>query len=393
MIEKLTKEQIAKFPAYVEEGLRIGLSTDLCDRKAAEEAAVRCYEIVGLEKPKHFIWTDSPLSCAIAQTMFIKDDQVLNQVGYQVWEQVGSQVCDQIRDQVGDQVWNQVRAVWDQVLDQVGAQVWAQVRDQVGVGAHVRAKVKEDQVWAQVGDQVYQVQAPVRDQVSEVLFQVVAQVGAQVRDQVLAQVWENQVRDQVYGCHDISWIIFYVFFLRECGVREAEKTLGLYELAKNCGWWAPYKNVCFLQEKPKEIHMKDKRLHNEAGPSVLYRDGFSVYSLNGIRVPEWVVTKDPDTITKEEIFGIEDVDIRREAIGKIGIHRIAKWGKIIDYNDHYKLIDLSLEDGKYTPYLQMKNPSIDAHHVEGVHPNCKTITQALAWRNGVEKYSPPKVLT
>jgi len=43
--------------------------------------------------------------------------------------------------------------------------------------------------------------------------------------------------------------------------------------------------------------------------------------------------------------------------------------------------------------LQMVNPSIDAIHVEGVHPDCNTIDKALAWRNGDEVYSEPAILT
>ena len=31
----------------------------------------------------------------------------------------------------------------------------------------------------------------------------------------------------------------------------------------------------------------------------------------------------------------------------------------------------------------MINPSIGIHHIEGVHPDCKTIQQALNFRNGL----------
>ena len=38
------------------------------------------------------------------------------------------------------------------------------------------------------------------------------------------------------------------------------------ELAKECGKWDPFKNVAILQEKPKEIHIKDG-----SGPAISYR--------------------------------------------------------------------------------------------------------------------------
>jgi|3_EtaG_2_1085321.scaffolds.fasta_scaffold12633_4 hypothetical protein len=38
------------------------------------------------------------------------------------------------------------------------------------------------------------------------------------------------------------------------------------------------------------------------------------------------------------------------------------------------------------------DPSLDGvWHVEGVHPDCKTVKQALEWRNGTEE--TPEVLT
>lgn len=42
----------------------------------------------------------------------------------------------------------------------------------------------------------------------------------------------------------------------------------------------------------------------------------------------------------------------------------------------------------------MKNPSLEeTWHFEGVHPNCKTVDEALAWRNGLDEFKEPEVLT
>ena len=43
------------------------------------------------------------------------------------------------------------------------------------------------------------------------------------------------------------------------------------------------------------------------------------------------------------------------------------------------------------PYLKMTNPSIGVFHVEGVHPDCTTVDQALEFRNGTKV--KPTVLT
>jgi hypothetical protein len=49
--------------------------------------------------------------------------------------------------------------------------------------------------------------------------------------------------------------------------------------------------------------------------------------------------------------------------------------------DGYELITLNMGDNRHRPYLKMVNPSTQEIHIEGVHPDCKTIKAALEWRN------------
>lgn len=78
---------------------------------------------------------------------------------------------------------------------------------------------------------------------------------------------------------------------------------------------------------------------------------------------------------------------------KIGIDAVvAKLNaQSIDQEGDYELLLLDLGDDRRRPYLKMPNPSIGTWHVEGVHPDCQTVTQALTWRNGTEVR--PGVLT
>ena len=115
-IEKLTPEQEALLPAFVDYGLQYGLNTSPCDRPKAEAAIRAHYAALNRPEPKLIIWLDSPHQGAIGAAMLAGTKFSGDQVRVQVW----AQVWDQVRDQVGDQVWDQVR-------DQVGAQV----RDQV----------------------------------------------------------------------------------------------------------------------------------------------------------------------------------------------------------------------------------------------------------------------
>lgn len=47
----------------------------------------------------------------------------------------------------------------------------------------------------------------------------------------------------------------------------------------------------------------------------------------------------------------------------------------------YELLNFDIIDGKHRPYLKMLNPSTGNWRVEGIHPKCKTINQALGFQN------------
>jgi hypothetical protein len=264
--------------------------------------------------------------------------------------QVGDQVRDQVLDQVGDQVRDQVR---DQVLDQVGEQVRAQV------GEQVRA-----QVWAQVR----------------------AQVWDQVREQVRAQVYKA-----CYGTHDANWLAFYNYFEEVTGL-SLSAVNGLQQAARYCGWFWAFKDACIITSKPKVIRMIEGRLHADGEPSIQY-EGFSVYSYEGIRMPEkygsvhsskW----DPKWIDEES-----NADIRSKLLKGVGFER---WmgvsdGKTIHEQElfglPYKLIVKQDRDIGTMKFLHMKNPSVPGvYHLEPIAPHdwIQTCEDALNWRLGAE---------
>lgn len=437
MLEYLTQEQEDMIPVYRDNWLKIGLATGPCDFDKAKAAAIRCYELAGLEPPKYFFRFESPISAAIGASMIEKlfkyiskenvwdkvmpqvfgqvselvleqvgdkswkrvgprvsihvwdkifnqareqlrdqvynpvvdqvldqiDDQVNSQVKYQVYKQVADQAFDQVDKQVADQVchqvWEQISnqafdqvryCVDDQLMNQVRNQlmdqVWYQVRDQIRnkVWDQVSEQVW-DKVWDQVGQQLsshvdkqvadqvfHQVDEHVADQVchqvdDEVWRQVYIQVHNNVYYKIFAELKNNKdykkyFNDQIYGNHEAGWLGYVSYFKEVCGIKSLGKIEGLVEIAKNCGWWAPYKDVVIFQDRPEYIKFdEDKRLHCADGPAIRYTDGFSVYAFNGVRVPESWIKK---TAPLEEIFDEENSDKRAVGIEIYG------WDKFID---------------------------------------------------------------
>lgn len=222
--------------------------------------------------------------------------------------------------------------------------------------------------------------------------QVRSQVESQVRSQVRSFHWPY-----LYGNYDAGYFSFYDFMSEVMKIKyDCKAKYDLYKETTRLGLIYPLDNICIVSEKPSIINIKNGRLHCENGPSVAYKDGLEVYSLNGIKVPKEIVMTPAKEFTKEMILNEQNADIRREIIKKIGIERSIKLlgAKTLDKFGDYELlkIEMGREDRKRV-YLRMKNPSIDAYHIEGCPPECKTVKAALCFRNGLTEWNEPFALT
>lgn len=67
MIKELTKKQEELIPIYRQKWLDAGYRTETIDREKAKEYVNILYtDILGLEKPKYYLFLDSPLMCQMA---------------------------------------------------------------------------------------------------------------------------------------------------------------------------------------------------------------------------------------------------------------------------------------------------------------------------------------
>ena len=85
-----------------------------------------------------------------------------------------------------------------------------------------------------------------------------------------------------------------------------------------------FKDFCIVSQKPIEIHMKDKLLHNEKGPSIKYTDGFEFYSLYGNLVDKQIIDSIINKDKKWLLLNIKNNKI----IGYQEIQNILLRGKI-----------------------------------------------------------------
>jgi len=122
-----------------------------------------------------------------------------------------------------------------------------------------------------------------------------------------------------YGQQECYFEAFYLF-CEKIGVKykeEDSKLLRVWEkISRSCNWWIPADEFCFVSERPEIVAMNSQmRIHNENGPAVKYRGGLSIFAINGVVVPDFVVN-DTDKITVEVIRNESNAEIRRIMISR-----------------------------------------------------------------------------
>jgi hypothetical protein len=164
--------------------------------------------------------------------------------------------------------------------------------------------------------------------------------------------------------------------------------------AYEAGLWRYWvmKDVVLALPRPA-VRLYEGRLHGDGVPVARWEAGECICFLNDMLVSEEVALKPARELDCRLILTERNAEVRREIVRKIGIERIITdlCAVCVDAEGNYELLLLDLGDSRSRPFLKMKNPSIGVYHIEGVHPDCRTVREALAWRNGTE--TPPSVLT
>jgi len=160
--------------------------------------------------------------------------------------------------------------------------------------------------------------------------------------------------------------------------------LEAYEATLQVGPMWPLEKCIVVSRKSNSVSRNDaKQLHRDGGPAVEYRDGNSVWCLNGVRVSQHIAETRAELLDPKLALAENNVEIRREIIRKVGIERLLQVTdhKVLDTWGEYKLLELRLsEEVPAAKYLKMTNPSLGVYHVEGVSDECRTVKAALNFR-------------
>ena len=162
-----------------------------------------------------------------------------------------------------------------------------------------------------------------------------------------------------------------------------------------------HEKFCIISDRPEILKIDEQnRPHSFDGPFCRWRDGSALYSIHGIRVPMWICETKKEDFTKEMIVNETNADNRRCIIQKIGIEKAIELlgADVIDSYESpiggkYELLQIDYDGRGKRCYLKMKSKSIDAYHIEGIKPGITTVKEAIAYRNGLDKFEEPEILT
>ena len=201
------------------------------------------------------------------------------------------------------------------------------------------------------------------------------------------------------------------------------------ELRQCCGWIWDYGPFVFLCERHNQFHYREDirqvfdprsfpvttasrmTLHNTDGPAISWTDGFSIYCINGIRVPDFVVEK-PHLITPYKINHEQNAEVRRimverykfgEEVSGQGAYIRDSNSERLDHDDQFgTLWRLNINTAtsfREEPLVMLevvnRTPEPDGHfkrYFLRVPPTMRFSHEASAWTFGLDPadYQPAK---
>ena len=142
-----------------------------------------------------------------------------------------------------------------------------------------------------------------------------------------AEVFKHVKANCVYstcgsGQHDAGWLSFYDFFRNETDLKDLDVIEGLIQVAKECGWYWAYDDICFVSHKPLVCKVNDNnQLHCPDGPAIQYGDGTEVYAYDGVIMDKETICNHASITVK----GIADTDSEEQKRIKIEIYGTSRY--------------------------------------------------------------------
>jgi hypothetical protein len=147
---------------------------------------------------------------------------------------------------------------------------------------------------------------------------------------------------------------------------------------------------CIETNDGTQIYCWNNRIHNSRGPAVISPYGTTHYYWRGIHV-DCQLWADMPKMTAKDLMAMDNAELRRVALERIGYDRLTDQAKVIDETPapeggNNKLYHLDLKDGDddKVAFLELLNstPELDGSRKKyflRVPPATKTVREGVAW--------------
>ena len=367
MIEKMTQEQGFYMIEYRNDWIKCGENTELVSFSEAQKLIHELYEAYGYDKPIVFL-CDSPLMCQLYINLFKKNLEANLKANLEgnlranLWANLKANLEGNLRANLE----GNLRAnLWANLEGNLRANLWANL---------------EGDLWANLK----------------------ANLKANLEGNLRANLEDKSLKYEYMslgGNFYSYWLAFYDFprYLGHNYPEDLNKRLdATINYSRKLSFLYAYKGIAFVSQKPIELHRNDKgRLHNSSGPSMLFKDGYSLWYYHGVKMPKEIIL-DHKLITPHRIKSESNAEVRRAMIELYGREKYVtslklkhqdKTGKLMTDNNGYDVVEVvngSKElDGTYKKYYL------------AVPPTCKTAMEAVAWtyQMTVDQYKQLQVRT
>jgi len=192
-----------------------------------------------------------------------------------------------------------------------------------------------------------------------------------------------------YNCCYLSFVRDIIGF--EC--KEYENYKHYETCAKLSGIRFMHEKFCIISDFPVEFHNYTRRngvvvAHNEKGPSHLWADGFSIWTIDGVKVTKQIVLN-PETLTIKQIDSEINEEVKRVMIDRFG------WARYISETSA-KCLDARINDvdGTSEALMVLKDKSVRLLcackstarvYAIRVDNKIKTCQKAQSWMSGNKK--------
>lgn len=392
-IEKITEEQTARMPEWVDKWVKIGLSTEPADFDKAEAAVRRAYEVCGLKQPKLILRMGSPLALVYGGPLAVRvqgllgDPALCEMFSRTIQGAMLSgpenknhvEIIDQLRAFLAEKV--RLKVTMEGHGNALNGEIrYGAMREKAKKARHVLENVGEtikQLFWARLPEVDFKVAPRTEEDFKDLLVHYMGQASPQTLRDSLANLYQGQFW--------ASWAAYISFFrdVMEWENPLLERFTIDEDLVTSCGyvWW--HKDVAIISDRPSLIKRDDQhRLHNEVGPSIAYRDGWEHWHWHGVMIPrEWITDK--ASLTPSVALQWRDIEQRRVACEIVGWDNILDQlsGKTINANKDPEigtLVEVTLPDSGKERFLRVKCGTGRRFAIP-VPPTIRTALEANAW--------------